>query len=30
VLKGTTVAENAKEFKYRFETPDTALFELVK
>jgi len=30
VLKGTTVAENAKEFKFRFETPDTALFELVQ
>ena len=30
VLKGTTVAENAKTFTYRFKTPDTALFELVK
>jgi len=29
VLKGTTVAENAAAFTYRFETPDTALFELV-
>ncbi len=30
VLKGTTVAENTKEIVYRFETPDTALFELVQ
>jgi len=30
VLKGETVAENVSEFTYRFETPDTGLFELVK
>jgi hypothetical protein len=30
VFTGTTVAENVKEFSYRFETPDTALFELVR
>ncbi len=30
VLKGATVAENAKAFTYRFETPDTALFELMR
>ena len=30
VLKGVTVAEDADQFTYRFETPDTVLFELVK
>ncbi|MDX9793919.1 MAG: hypothetical protein RBU24_10460 [Kiritimatiellia bacterium] len=28
VLTGTTIAENATSFTYRFEKPDTALFEL--
>jgi hypothetical protein len=30
VLTGETVAEDAAAFTYRFRTPDTALFELVK
>jgi len=30
VLKGETVAENVSAFTYRFETPDTVLFELVR
>jgi hypothetical protein len=30
VLSGATVAEDASSFSYRFNTPDTALFELVK
>jgi hypothetical protein len=29
VLKGVTVAEQAAAFTYRFESPDTVLFELV-
>ena len=30
VLSSTTVAESSSAFTYRFETPDTVLFELVK
>ena len=30
VFKGQTVAENISVFTYRFETPDTVLFELVR
>ncbi len=29
ILTGTTVAENTSAFTYRFESPDTVLFELV-